>query len=597
MGLSYDPDASLVNSTWVAVLLSERDVAGQIPINFVTVPAVSLTAACFGKNVYDGNSAQKCISNLLVIGYQRFLVDIYWSVEQRKWTFCPVAIPRNAQVVTVSTTPSPTATATAVTGPVTAVADSSGSLLYELGPYLCSDDVDLSGLVDIFLDHFRLTNSQWNVYTTFITLNLHVASSAASLDQPAASVTNEQLPLPSEYVSSLFNERLSAYIYRPSELAQERRNLNESWYAVDEGYKPITEYFTLHEEADGKQSTPDGWPSSKYVQLAQQRRLLLEYGSVDPQLGSYDLNADNDVIFPPHYLTTAVSIAVAGDGSLTSGCLYDPGATSVSQVNSSWAQSSSMPIINGSNESKTLREMSDLIVNLTTCGLSPVLNSTLFSKTADSDAKPYQNISMSASWAWALGEPRDASPPGIDEDSQHTERCAVMDLSLGGHWRSTNCSEVRHAACRVGNHPFTWSLSSQSYTYSDAYHHACPENTSFSIPRTGLENTYLYHYLLDGSKDTLDPTATDPAKKEIWLDFNSLDVASCWVTGGPDTSCPYVVDPHQLERRTVLVAAIAGIVICIITALTLFVKCNANRRNSRRGKRIIQGWEYEGVPS
>jgi hypothetical protein len=140
-------------------------------------------------------------------------------------------------------------------------------------------------------------------------------------------------------------------------------------------------------------------------------------------------------------------------------------------------------------------------------------------------------------------------------------------------------------------------LSSQAYTYSDAFHHACPENTSFSIPRTGLENTYLYHSLLDGSKDTLEPTATDPAKYEVWLDFNSLDVASCWVTGGPDTPCPYVADPHQLERRTVLVAAIAGIVICIITALTLFVKCNANRRNSRRGKRVIQGWEYEGVPS
>ncbi|GFF36300.1 maintenance of telomere capping protein 6 [Aspergillus udagawae] len=597
MGLSYDPDASLVNSTWVAVLLSERDVAGQIPINFVTVPAVSLTAACFGKNVYDGNAAQKCISNLLAIGYRRFLVDIYWSVEQRNWTFCPVARPQNVEVVTVSTTPSPTATATAVAGTVTAVADSSGSLLYELGPYLCSDNLDLSGLVDIFADHFRLTNSQWNVYTTFITLNLHVASSATSLDQPAASVTNEQLPLPSEYVSALFDEHLSPYIYRPSLLAEERRNLNESWYAVDNGYAPITEYFTLHDEADGKQSTPDGWPSSKYVQLAQERRLFLEYGSVDPQLGSYDLNADNDVIFPPHYLTTTVSSAATDNGSLTSGCLYNPGATSVSQVNSSWAQSSSIPIINGSDETKALREISDLIVNLTVCGLSPVLNSTLFNKTADSDANLYQNISMSVSWAWAIGEPQNPSPPGIDDDSPHIERCAVMDLTLGGHWRSTNCSVERHAACRVGNHPFTWSLSSQAYTYSDAYHYACPENTSFSIPRTGLENTYLYHYLLDGSKDTLDATTTDPAKYEVWLDFNSLDVASCWVTGGPDTPCPYVADPHQLERRTVLVAAIAGIVICIITALTLFVKCNANRRNSRRGKRVIQGWEYEGVPS
>jgi hypothetical protein len=33
------------------------DVAGQIPINFVTTSAVSLRAACFGDNIYDRDAA------------------------------------------------------------------------------------------------------------------------------------------------------------------------------------------------------------------------------------------------------------------------------------------------------------------------------------------------------------------------------------------------------------------------------------------------------------------------------------------------------------------------------------------------------------
>ena len=85
--------------------------------------------------------------------------------------------------------------------------------------------------------------------------------------------------------------------------------------------------------------------------------------------------------------------------------------------------------------------------------------------------------------------------------------------------------------------------------------------------------------------------------RQVWVDFNSLDIASCWVKGGPEARCPYASDPQQLQKKTVLVATIWGIVICVVAALTLFVKCNANQRNSRRRKRVIEGWEYEGVPS
>ncbi|GKZ17675.1 hypothetical protein AbraIFM66951_009649 [Aspergillus brasiliensis] len=614
MSLSFSSDVAL-NATEAAIFLSERDVAGQIPINFVTTSAVSLRAACFGDNIYDRDAAGRCISNLLVIGYRRFLVDLYWSSDQRDWIFCPLSLSPDVPVVTVSSiSPTSSTTTTATSGitatttaattttttseriqaTVTAVASSSGSVLYELGPYRCSLNLNLSDLINVFRGFFQEYSSELTVYTRYISLNLHAAGSATSPDEAASTVTGSQLPTSTEYVSYQLDEYLSSYIYTPSTLASERANLNQSWYQVEDGYKPITEYFTINEESNGDQSTPDGWPCVKYLQLAQEKRLLVDYGTVDSQLQDYNLSYMSDVIFPSNYLTSTVPVSLDSDGSVDTGCFYDSPATTVPQVNNSWAISDYIPIPGGLSQNSTIAAMSLVASNLTACGLTPTLNNTLFNKTADTASQPYKDISLATSWAWSIGQPANADSSSASFDA--TDRCAVMDLTNSGHWRAINCSQVRYAACRVENNPFTWQLSTGPYSFRDAYDHGCPENTSMAVPRTGLENTYLYQYLLTRT-DVLDPTSTIPNKTKVWLNMNCIDVESCWVTGGPDQECPYASDPQQLERRTVLVAAIAGIVICIIAALTLFVKCNANRRNSRRNKRVIKGWEYEGVPS
>lgn len=276
--------------------------AGQIPINFVTHPAVSLKAVCFGNNVYDNNSTARCFSNLLAVGYRRLLVDLYWSADQRTWSFCPVSVPSDV----------------AGSADFTTVTSSTGSQLYQLGPYLCAPDLDVSGLIDVLDGYFESRASQLNVYLEFVIFNLHAAASATAPDQPASAVSGSQLPGGEERLGYLLHDRLGKYIYGPSQLTDERSNLNNSWYKVTHGYKPITEYFTIHEDSKGRQSTPDGWPCSKYVQLAKSRRALLGYGDVDPQLSDYNLTSDN-VLFPPSYLSNPVDVALADDGSFDSG--------------------------------------------------------------------------------------------------------------------------------------------------------------------------------------------------------------------------------------------------------------------------------------
>jgi hypothetical protein len=592
------------------IIQSERDVAGQIPLNFVTNPAVSLSAACFGNRVYDTEAAAKCFSNLLAIGYRRLVVDLYWSVTRRTWSFCPVSVPakpdvtvssvtstvsETSQTSTITIAEDATTTTNADSATITGYEDSNGDTLYELGQYKCTDDLDPLTLAEVLVGYFKDTNSQLTVFTSYLVLNLHVAARDSTPDEPASAITGDDLPKGSERAGALLGTALGDFIYSPSQLATDRNNLNDSWYRVEQSYMPITEYFTVNENEAGEQSTPDGWPSSKYIQLAKRDRVLIEYGTIDPQLADYDLTADANSIFPPGYLTAGTNVSATNNGTLASSCRYELGATDVAHANSSWAVSSDIPVPGDLSTDDTMASISNVISEMTACGLSPTLNDTLLGSTADIQIEHYRNVSLSASWAWAIGEPHDANYAGGDGDPKY-DRCAIMDLTLDGHWRSTNCTEERRGACRIGNSPFSWVLSDTTAYFSNVSD-TCPEGSSFAVPRTGLENKYLYKQLLALPKTKIDPASSNAHLREIYVNFNSIDVTSCWVSGGYAAACPYATDPQQIERKTVLVAAVTGIIVLVITALTFFVKCNANRRNSRRRKRVIEGWEYEGVPS
>lgn len=489
----------------------------------------------------------------------------------------------------------PTASAHTLPASAAGPAGSSGSVLYQIGRYKCDDRLDLLSLLDLLTSYFQKMSSVLEVYTTYLVINIHAASNASHPNQPPPTLSGSQLPSNSERLGSLVDEAVGQYLYTPVMLTTDRSNLNDSWLEVLDENKPITQYFTVEQGIDGTPSTPDGWPCERYLLLAKQRRLLVEIGSVAPEMAGYNFEADSQQLFSPNYTTVIVPVTTLANGTLKTGCFYRPNVTEVSRANSSWAQTSNIPAASNHTTPGELQKLAGFVQNLTACGLSPFVGSALFGMGADESPELYRNVSLLSSWAWAIEEPQDSSSL-TDIYLATSHRCAVMDMGLSGHWRAVNCGGLRLAACRMDNTPFSWVLSSQMASFSNASA-ACPPNSALAVPRTGLENTYLYHYLLAQNNDIIDTQSADAAKRQVWLDFNSIYTESCWVTGGPEAGCPYVANPQQLERRTVLVATIAGIIICLLAALTIFVKCNANRRNSRRTKRTIEGWEYEGVPS
>jgi hypothetical protein len=313
------------------------------------------------------------------------------------------------------------------------------------------------------------------------------------------------------------------------------------------------------------------------------KRLLLGWGSIDDQMENYDFDTDASFVFGADEVVSNISTTISSDGrGIQSGCFYDDKTTQISSFNASWAASIPANV----NLSASVDNFA-LLLNLTSCGISPIIDQPLGDGPASTNIDPYRNLSMSTMWSWDIGEPRNASDsPELENAS--TFRCAVMDSNSQGHWRAGNCSDNHRAACRIDNQPYSWILSPNATSFSDSTD-GCPEDSSFDVPRTGLENTYLYHSAMSAVGEASDEL--------VWLNFNSIEVQYCWVYGGSNASCPYSPGANDVERRMILIPTVAAFVVLIITALTLFIKCNSNRRVSRKRKRVIEGWEYEGVPS
>ncbi|KAF2137158.1 uncharacterized protein K452DRAFT_302193 [Aplosporella prunicola CBS 121167] len=639
---------------WNTAWLSQRDAAISIPINFVTRPAVSLTEACFSKNSYLDGPAGTCLSNLLATGYRSIIVDAYWDESRAVWSLCPAAIPEAAandddstvQVVTStsqaqlssarmtgkahrqarqtasggsdssshqpatlaappatgrstasSASPAALTTASLASGvaaeATAAAADSNRKSVLHIGPYTCSSGLSVSFIANLIADYLDATSDTLAASVLFLTINVHAASPSRSPTRPALAPASSAVPTANSTLSNLLENALSAYLYTPTLLREDRENLNSSWYAynVGQGSRPNESYFSTTLNADETVSTADGWPSEGYLLFGPNHdRVLASFGRIDPQMEAYATDVDHSTIFPAGTFEARRDVTVTPSGSVADGCFFNANDTRLDNAtNSSWATSSEGQI--AAVESGNLYSpVTASISNITACGVSYLLNQSL-GIDANTDYRPYRDIALSSMWSWAPGEPRNVTNRAADAQLL---RCATMRAANNGRWVLTDCTEKYHMACRVPSEPYTWRISNSSAAYNDG-ETRCPEGTYFDVPRTALENTYLLSALRESA--AADPEAFD-LDLALWIDFNSLDTPGCWVVGAT-TRCYYNEQGEEAESRLVIVPTVAAVIVFVLAALTVFVKCAANRQTSRRGRRRKgdEGWDYEGVPS
>ncbi|PBP24077.1 Lectin C-type domain protein [Diplocarpon rosae] len=549
MSENYTPgDNALQVAPYTTVLLSQRDLSLRVPINFVTTPGVSLTAACFTDNRYEDDSSANCLSNLLSIGFRRFVIDLYWDESRNVWSFCPVAIPASIpdlspfSTLTISsntttsssssslasgtssftfttstssstnralqprqdTTSTTTSSLSSFSTSVAILADSSLSNILpsitsipdlptqpfvSIGPYVCTTTINLSVFYTQFLDYIQKTENTLQAHLIYLILNIHASSSTNSPNSPAPEPSN--LPTGSNLLGYQFMANLSDFVYTRTNLFSDRSNLNSSWYGVSrEIYTPVEGYYQTVSSAEGILSTEDGWPSESYIELARSKRLLLGWGTVDPQMAGYNFSGDSDIIFPNGFIEDVeTNVSATADGNLTSGCFFRNDTVDLAKTNSSWAVSTTVPDFNYPiTASADINPLLDLTQITTSCGISAQLNNTLLSVPAFVDPVPYQSFSYATIWSWAPNEPRNTSD--LDSD---VFRCAISNRDLSGRWIVDDCTQKRYAACRARGQPYNWTLTPITTPYNTAERH-CPQSYDFAVPRTALENSYrTYH--------------------------------------------------------------------------------------------------------
>lgn len=603
----------------------------------MTTPGVSLTAACFANNLFEDASGSKCISNLLAAGFRRLVVDIYWDYPRQTWSFCPVQIPLNTagdvvmtSSISVSSAAGNVSLSNAFNG--TAGADNAFRLLARqtsatltsfalktsagvfpssastllsttaptpsptlppipttetiitLGSFQCSPSFTLTTLFSVLSGYAIDTDNTLGGVLNYITFNVHAATSNKAPAMAAPIPPAAALPNTNQTIGNIASTNLSALLYTPAELQTQRQNVNSTWLRRSIFPGPSTGYYVFENTSQGLVSVPDGWPSTYYL-LYNARRLLLELGTIDPQMTNYTLAATDNYIFPPNTLRHDISVEQNGDGTVTEGCLYMADDVGIDAMNSSWASTTvNSNVVNALQAlPSSINQTLPLISNLTACGLSPFLNTTIDTNTtATTSPTAYELFVESSIWSWAPGQP--VSYPNNTE-----VRCAGLLYNSSARWTVLDCQDRYPAACRAIGSPYLWRVPSSRGRYEQVNDN-CPDGYNFAVPRTALENRHLL--AVARAQAAVGEFDGSPI---VWVNLNSLDVQDCWVTG-VNATCPYsgaVRDPN----RVITVPAVAAVIVLVVALLTLILKINSNRQISRRKRVGDDGWDYEGVPS
>jgi hypothetical protein len=492
-----------------------------------------LRQACFSNNQYEHNAFKKCFSNLLGVGFRRFTVDTYWDAPHSTWSLCPVELPgsgnnnggntvstRTGPTVAASTdtvsakipettvaplnslgfarrqdlsqSATPTVGASAATSliPTSSSSTSSsarptvisfpspnGPPLLQIGDYNCTVLMRLDLLTGVLEDFLDVTSTTTGAALLLLTLDVHAAASISNPNAPAPDLSQPQLPESGTLLSDVMKGNLSSITYTPSLLDDQRSNLNTSWYDVEDPNRPVEGYYNVSYNAQRNRYTLDGWPTEAFAEFQKFYRLGISYGTIDSQMQLYNIGTDLDFIFPPGTFANVQTPTLGSSGQLSAGCLFVASDTGVvPQRNSSWAIST-LPTLDVSANPDLMAPL-PVVTNLTSCGITPVLNQTLGGATADKNALPYAAYVHSTLWSWAPGEPLNAT------NNKFANRCVEMTTSPNpGRWRTTDCTNRRRVACHLHGQPYNWQISNETSDYNGATN-ACRSPYEFSIPHT-----------------------------------------------------------------------------------------------------------------
>lgn len=394
----------------------------------------------------------------------------------------------------------------------------------------------------IALESF-IFSTQNNLYANIIVLLLNI--SAPELDSTEYRHQNQTLNTTYILDKNLGN----SFIYKPTDLQSDRAK-NNTWNIY------------------GKSSI-DGWPTLGSVLYEQKKRLVIG------ELTDFFNETTAPYIFPHdvfHY----------EQGNSTLDCPSTvEGLTDLSSIH--WR------FLDSLFNSVDIKEY-------ISCGLSPIISNSAYVNNVTQLADIIHEGSV---WSWDSDQPsvtQSTSKSGSSSGTLEAYNCVLLYYFANNEtvtWRVGNCYNSNIGLCRYENMAFRWLVRSNKATYFDfdSYQGSkCPDQYSFNIPRSPLEQRSFIAYMRNSSF----------SDAQIWIDLNSISVSNCWVSGGPYASCPYekVISRRNFVTMMVPASVCSFALLCIVVYLSVLrVPIYDNRKNWRRVINKISKSELEGVPS
>lgn len=250
--VSADSWSSLPSERVIAIR-SQRDVASNVTIDQLTLTGVRLSTALFNNEGYVNSSLSE-VRNLLNIGIQTLLIDLYWSEKSGEFQLCPVDLSSNSS---------------AVNG-----ADYS---YYEKNQeiYKCDDVLSVQELLNVVANYASSTDTNLAANIIVLIFNLHDLTTRSSRN---TDTSNNTLPI-------LLLSSLGEKLYTPSNLEIDRQD---------------------NSTLVGEQYSKDGYPTASHFLFTSEKRVLATIWENHLLSNStYNITNDFDIIFSPKALESS----------------------------------------------------------------------------------------------------------------------------------------------------------------------------------------------------------------------------------------------------------------------------------------------------
>lgn len=421
---------------------SQRDLSANISISQLSLSGVDLSTSLFDEFGYTLDSVAQ-VYDILNVGIQTLLVDLYWNEQLEKFQLCPDQFQMDSSSSSGNSSNSSNSNITSV---YTSGNDSA---------VVCLRSLSFNDLTSFVQSYIKDSDTNLSADLIVLILNLH------HLNNTSFAYPEELRGTWNDTLTSVMTNYFDHYMYTPIDLQTDR--------AIDVN----------------KTNLVDGYPRLSKFLFTNKRRMIPIINQYEiPSYSNYNASMDSNLFFNMTQLNTSFS---SFDNTTT--------LDSIDQIKNKASQNWRFSIDSPSNQF-TSDSIHDQIIN----GYSPLLNHTVTHLSNLSS-----DLFGNSLWLWPENEPLfiNEAFARYSNDSQYIQEaysCAAMFVQ-NGSFHVSNCYQEKKVLMMDKQNTYNWTVSDEKVNY---FHGGNFDDNkwSFNVPKDALQRASVVLMLNSVDSDT-----------------------------------------------------------------------------------------------